>query len=171
MGSTASNFTSRMLEYNDAMNYFAYTLCRDKESSKDLVQETILKALTYEKQYREDTNLKAWLFTIMKNIFINNYRKEKKMRMVFDGSKDLYYLNVAETNKQLDPEKRFEQGEVLHNMNSLESEYQAPLQMFFEGFKYKEIADELGLPIGTIKSRIFLGRKQLASKMEYRMAG
>lgn len=93
------------------------------------------------------------------------------MRMVFDGSKDLYYLNVAETNKQLDPEKRFEQGEVLNNMQALESEYQTPLQMFFEGFKYKEIADELGLPIGTIKSRIFLGRKQLANKMEYRMAG
>lgn len=171
MNPTMSEFTSRMLEYKDALNYFAFSLCREKEASRDLVQETMLKALTYEQKYRDDTNLKAWLFTIMKNIFINNYRKERKMRMVFDGSKDLYYLNVAETNKQLDPEKGFEQREVMNKMDELELEYKAPLKMFFEGFKYKEIADELGLPIGTIKSRIFLGRKQLANRMEYGMAG
>lgn len=166
----SNEFSTRMLSYESALQYFAYSLCRDKEESKDLVQETMLKALTYASNYRDDTNLKAWLFTIMKNLFINNYRKEKKMRLVFDGSKDLYYLNIPETSKQLDPEKRMEHREVMNQMNRLETEYQTPLRMFFEGFKYKEIADELGLPIGTVKSRIFLGRKQLATRMEYAMA-
>lgn len=170
MRPNTSNFSQQIVDFSDSLKYFAFTLTKNMEDANDLVQETILKALVYESKFKEDTNLKAWLYTIMKNIFINNYRKDKKMRMVFDGSTDLFYLNIPETNKQYDPEKRLEQKEVVKKMEALPKDYQAPLQMYFEGYKYKEIADELHLPIGTVKSRIFLGRKELADQLEFAVA-
>ena len=162
MRSNATNFSNQLVSHRDSLQYFAFTLTKNMEDANDLVQETMLKALIYESKFKEDTNLKAWLYTIMKNIFINNYRKEKKMRLIFDGSADLYYLNIPETNKQYDPEKKMEQKEVVKKMEALQKDFQEPLKMFFEGYKYKEIADELNIPIGTVKSRIFIARKKLS---------
>jgi RNA polymerase sigma factor (sigma-70 family) len=165
-----SDFNSKLIIYREPLNYFAQTLTRNTEDANDLVQETMLKALIYESKYKNDTNLKAWLYTIMKNIFINSYRKDKKMRIVFDGSTDLFYLNVPETSRQFDPEKRMEHRELITKMNELPEDFKTPVKMFFEGYKYKEIADELALPIGTIKSRIFLGRKALAEQLSFAKA-
>jgi len=170
MKAVSKDFTPQLILHRESLLHFAKTLTKNNDDANDLLQETLLKAIVYKKHYKEDTNLKAWLYTIMKNIFINNYRKQVKTRIIFDGSQDLHYLNVSETNKQLDPEKRFEQKEVLNSMQRLEDDYKNPLIMYYEGFKYREIADELQLPIGTIKSRIFLGRKQLAEQFQSRGA-
>ncbi|MBE2246738.1 MAG: sigma-70 family RNA polymerase sigma factor [Candidatus Competibacteraceae bacterium] len=163
---TNNVFTSEVLTYNDSLRYFALSLTHHTEDAEDLLQETLLKAFTYKDKFEENTNLKAWLFTIMKNIFINNYRKQAKVKTIFDGSKDLFYLNIPEGKKNFDPDSRLNFKEINHMMHSLGEEYRVPLSMYVEGYKYKEIADEMKLPIGTVKSRIFLARRQMMEKVE-----
>jgi RNA polymerase sigma-70 factor (ECF subfamily) len=102
----------------------------------------------------------------MKNIFINNYRRNIKTRTIIDGTKDLYFLNIPQQPKNEDPETSLNYKEIMNTITSLDEEYKVPLTMYFEGFKYKEIADDLDLPIGTVKSRIFLARKILARKLK-----
>lgn len=165
---TSFDFNSEVISYRDSLRYFALSLTHDEHDTEDLVQETILKALNNRNRFEANTNLKAWLYTIMKNIFINNYRKNSKVKVVLDSSKDLYYLNIPEQKKSFDPETALQFKELREMMAGLDDEYKIPLTMYFEGFKYKEIADELKLPIGTVKSRIFLARKQLYDAMKER---
>lgn len=161
MKTMAYDFSSEVLSHRESLRYFALSLTNNRDDADDLVQETLLKAYTYKSKFEEHTNLKAWLYTIMKNIFINNYRKVTKVKMVLDGSKELFHINIPETKKSYDPDSRLNYKEMIALMNSLDDDYRIPLTMYFEGYKYKEIADEMKLPIGTIKSRIFLARKQM----------
>ena len=107
------------------------------------------------------TNLKAWLYTIMKNTFINNYRRAVKTKTIIDTTADLYYINIPQDSGIASPESTLNSQEIKEVISDLEEEYRIPFMMYFEGFKYKEIADELNLPIGTVKSRIFIARKKL----------
>jgi RNA polymerase sigma factor (sigma-70 family) len=154
-------FNNSILNHRQALEYFAYSLTSDREDAKDLMQDTYMKAVTYRNKFREATNLKAWLYTIMKNTFINNYRRQVKSKTIIDQSEDLYYLNNAPDQNQQNPSGVYNTKEILSTVNSLQDEYKVPFKMHSEGFKYKEIADELGLPIGTVKSRIFLARQKL----------
>jgi RNA polymerase sigma-70 factor (ECF subfamily) len=165
MASVQYNFTNEVLGFRDSLKYFALSLTNNEEESDDLLQETMLKAFTYKDRFAENTNLKAWLYTIMKNIFINNYRRNIKTRTIIDGTKDAYFINIPQVTRESDPESTLSYGEIQGVVDSLEDEYKVPLSMYFEGFKYKEIADDLNLPIGTVKSRIFLARKQLMSML------
>ena len=166
MNVTAFDFSGEVLSHRDALRYFALSLTNNSDDADDLVQETLLKAFTYKTKFEANTNLKAWLYTIMKNIFINNYRKIIKVRMVFDGSKELFKLNIPETKKTFDPDAKLNYKEMMLMVNTLDDDFRIPLTMYFEGFKYKEIADHLSLPIGTIKSRIFLARKQMMNMVK-----
>ncbi len=159
------------LEFNDALirlegylKSFAMTYTRNEEDAKDLTQETMYKAMTYRNYYTPQTNFKAWVFTIMRNIFINQYRRKKKSGTIFDDSKELFLLNTPsavgnETNNYIAGK------EINHQLNALQDEYKVPFEMHFQGFKYQEIADELNIPIGTVKSRIFIARKKLMDKL------
>jgi RNA polymerase sigma factor (sigma-70 family) len=161
MGTIAINFTAEVLEHKDSLRYFGLSLTRNEEDSNDLLQETLLKAFTYKDRFQENTNIKAWLFTIMKNIFINNYRRASKAKTILDYSPNTYYINLPQNAKSVDPDSRLSFKEITKTINKLDDEYKIPFNMYFEGYKYKEIADDLNLPIGTVKSRIFLARKQL----------
>ena len=154
-------FNNHILNHRQALEYFAYSLTSDREDAKDLMQDTYMKAVTYRDKFREATNLKAWLYTIMKNTFINNYRRQVKSKTIIDQSEDLYYLNNTPDQNQQHSAGVYNTKEILSTVNSLQDEYKVPFKMHSEGFKYKEIADELGLPIGTVKSRIFLARQKL----------
>lgn len=165
MSAVVSTFTNDVLSFRDGLRYFALSLTHNEEESNDLLQETLLKAFTYREKFRADTNLKAWLYTIMKNIFINNYRKNVKKQLILDSSRDAYYLNIPQTSRTNDPETSLFSEEISSKINKLGEEYRMPFLMYFEGFKYKEIAEELSLPIGTVKSRIFLARKQLMEEL------
>jgi len=159
------------LEFNDALirlegylKSFAMTYTRNEEDAKDLTQETMYKAMTYRNYYTPQTNFKAWVFTIMRNIFINQYRRKKKSGTIFDDSKELFLLNTPsavgnETNNYIAGK------EINQQLNALQDEYKVPFEMHFQGFKYQEIADELNIPIGTVKSRIFIARKKLMDKL------
>jgi len=155
------------LEFNEALigmennlHSFALSFTRNNEDAKDLTQETMLKAITYRSYYAPKTNFKAWVFTIMRNIFINQYRRKVKSGTIFDHSKELYLLNgTGDSSNQ--PINYLLEKEVTKQINSLGEEYKEPFELHFKGFKYKEIANQLDIPIGTVKSRIFIARKKL----------
>jgi len=163
---TAQEFDQQLTDLKDRLMYFAMSLTSDRTAAEDLLQETYLKAITYRKMFVKETNLKAWLFTIMKNTFINNYRKAVRQKTTFDNTKDLYYLNSASHEKVEAVDSEYAVNEINKSINSLKDEFRIPFKMFTEGHKYKEIADELNLPIGTVKSRIYFARKQLMKKLK-----
>ena len=155
------------LEFNDALigiennlQSFAMSFTRNREDARDLTQETMLKAITYRSYYTPQTNFKAWVFTIMRNIFINQYRRNVKSRMIFDNSKDLYVISNSAGHYET-PLERISAIDIQSKINALGVDYKEPFDMHFQGFKYKEIADKGGGPIGTVKSRIFIARKKL----------
>ena len=137
----------------------------DRDESLDLVQDTILKALTYREKFREDTNLKGWLFTIMRNTFINSYRKNKRAKTSRDNSKELYFLNVEDTHTFNKPAASFEYHDIWSHVNSLHDELLIPFKMHTAGYRYHEIAKHQNIPIGTVKNRIFHARKEIQKKL------
>jgi RNA polymerase sigma-70 factor (ECF subfamily) len=154
-------FNTQIISHSKQLKYFALKLTSDNDDANDLLQETLLKSIKYSHKFVEATNLKAWLYTIMKNLFINDYRKAVKTRTVIDHSKDLNYINVAQGAGPRVPESHMNELEIHNAIAKLDEEYKVPFQMYVDGYKYKEIAEHFDLPIGTIKSRIFLARKDL----------
>ena len=130
------------------------------------MQDTLLRALTYRDKFRKDTNLKGWLFTIMRNTYINNYRKAQREKTSHDTSKDLYYLNVEDEHTFNRPQESVEFKEIWRNVNSVKDDLLIPFKMHLTGYKYDEIASRLGIPIGTVKNRIFHARKEIQKKLE-----
>lgn len=159
------------IEFNEALvgiqsNLFSFALnfTKNREDARDLTQETLLKAINYRTYYTPNTNFKAWVFTIMRNIFINQYRRSTKTRMIFDHSEDSY-LFTNQKSVEGSPMERLGVKEINQKIEALNDELKTPFKMHFEGFKYKEIADTMKLPIGTIKSRIFIARKRLMDQL------
>ena len=159
-------FNTNVISFRQALQYFALQLTRNSEEAKDLLQDTLYKAMLYREKFVDASNLKAWLYTIMKNTFINNYRRSIKTKEIVDSSKDLYLLNLPQPGAHDNPISKISQKDVQRLIDSLDEEFRLPFQLYFDGFKYKEIADEMGLPIGTVKSRIFLARKKLMSQLK-----
>ncbi|MBK7710127.1 MAG: RNA polymerase sigma factor [Bacteroidales bacterium] len=158
---TQYEFNNSLLEMKSNLQRFAMSLTSDRDTALDLVQDTYLKAITYKDKFVDYTNLKAWVFTIMKNTFINNYRRNVKENTIIDGTQDLYYINQPHDKGFISPESSFSESEIEKAIDSLSDEFRIPFRMHVDGFKYKEIADELGLKIGTVKSRIFFTRQKL----------
>ncbi len=144
---------------------FALSLTANREAAKDLLQETYLKALSSKDKFIEFTNFEAWAYTIMKNTFINNYRKAVRQRTIVDTTKDLYYLNNSKESGSVKPDSSIQQKEINQHIDDLQDELKIPFLMHTRGFKYKEIAEELNLKIGTVKSRIFFTRKKLMESL------
>lgn len=158
-------FYDELLTYQNPLKYFALKLTADNEDAEDLLQETFLKALKYKDKFQEKTNLKAWLYTIMKNTFINNYRRKVKRKTIMDNTDDDYFVNSTKQSSPISPESEYNYKEISKTVNELNDECRIPFKMHNEGYKYKEIADELEMPIGTVKSRIFLARKKLTEAL------
>ncbi len=162
---TAIEFNHQLISLEDHLKRFALSLTANSEDALDLIQETYIKALNSRNRFTEHTNFKAWIYTIMKNTFINNYRRSVRENTVFDNTRDLYYLNGAKSVEVATPDSQMTAKEIQNVLDNLEDEYRIPFQMYFDGYKYKEIADELDIRIGTVKSRIFFGRKKLMKKI------
>jgi RNA polymerase sigma factor (sigma-70 family) len=158
---TAVEFNNSLIGMKGNLQKFAMSLTSDRERAHDLVQDTYLKAITYKDKFVDYTNLKAWVFTIMKNTFINNYRRGIRENTIVDGTQDLYYINMPHDKGFISPESVYSENEIERAIDSLEDEFRVPFRMHIEGFKYKEISDELNLKIGTVKSRIFFTRQKL----------
>ena len=154
-------FENELVALQNNMRNFAFSLTLNYEDAEDLMQDTTLKVLDNEDKFTDNVNFKGWVLTIMKNIFINNYRKIVRNQTVIDKSEDLYQLNLSQNSGFDSPESSFTVGEISDTIASFPEEYRIPFTMHVQGFKYEEIAESMGLPIGTVKSRIFLARKRL----------
>lgn len=161
---TTLEFQHQLLHLQKHLNHFAFRLTSNADSARDLLQETNLKALNYCHRFERDTNFKAWTFTIMKNTFINNYRRQVNFRFIneFDG---LSVLNQIKSDHTLDPASLIGLKELEKNIESIDDKLRIPFKMKHEGFKYKEIAEILDLKLGTVKSRIYFARKELMKKL------
>ena len=136
-------FNQQILSFRKPLEYFAYSLTHDEEDAKDLLQDTMMKAVAYKDKFREATNLKAWLYTIMKNTFINNYRRAIRSNTIIDTTDNLYYLNLKSDNGFSSPESRHSEHEIQKAINELPNDYRTPFVMHTTGYKYKEIAEYL----------------------------
>ncbi|MFO7842572.1 MAG: sigma-70 family RNA polymerase sigma factor [Bacteroidales bacterium] len=163
---TALEFNHQLISLENKLSRFAMSLTSNREEAQDLLQETYLKALSHRDKFEGYTNLKAWTFTIMKNTFINNYRKQQKENTHNDTTKNLYFLNLTKEQSPTRPDNEFSTYEITKQIESLPNEFKEPFNMFLSGYKYKEIAEKLDLKIGTVKSRIFFTRKKLMENLK-----
>lgn len=163
---TKIDFNTSFNKLTPSLKSFAYNLTKDGEEAKDLYQETAIRAITNRDKFKAGTNLKAWLFTIMKNIFINNYRKKSKKNTIMDSTDNMYFLNSSDVTISNGAGTNIMMEELTNMIEALDSTIKVPFKMHYVGYKYQEIADELGLPLGTVKSRIFFARKELKQKIK-----
>ena len=160
------SFRKDLLAVQEELLRFAYKLTTDREEANDLLQETSLKALDNEDKFEPDTNFKGWMYTIMRNIFINNYRKIVREQTFVDQTDNLYHLNMPQDSGFASTEGSYDLKEMHRIVNSLPRDYKVPFSMHVSGFKYREIAERLGLPLGTVKSRIFFTRQKLQEELK-----
>ena len=145
----------------DSLNAFAYSLTKNNEDARDLFQETAFRAIHNKEKFRPETNFKAWTFTIMKNIFINNYRKKVKSNTILDHTENTYFIDSGAVKVTNDGSRNMLMKELNKMIDSLDDTIRIPFIMHHEGYKYNEIAEQFDLPLGTVKSRIFFARRAL----------
>ena len=150
------SFRKDLVGVQDELLRFAYKLTTDREEANDLLQETSLKALDNEDKYMPDTNFKGWMYTIMRNIFINNYRKVVRDQTFVDRTDNLYHLNLPQDTGFESTEKAYDLKEMHRVVNSLPKEYRVPFAMHVSGFKYREIAEKLNISVRTVEHHIYL---------------
>ncbi len=160
----SAKFQSNLMNLQSNLLNFAFMLTSNRDDAYDLLQDTTLKALDNEDKYAENTNFKGWVFTIMRNIFINNYRRSVRSATVVDTTDNLYHLNLSQESGFETPEESYGAGEITAAINEFSDEYRIPFSMHVAGYKYNEIADHMNLPLGTVKSRIFFARKKLQER-------
>lgn len=163
---SAVDFDQMLLSNTEFLKPFAITLTRDNEQAKDLMQETLYRALANREKYNVGTNVKAWLYTIMRNIFINNYRRKSKQQTIFDSTPNEFLLNLSKGAVVNDAVATLNMKEVQTAIMELPEIFKTPFLLYFDGFKYNEIADMLNEPLGTIKSRIHFARKLLKAQID-----
>ena len=159
---TATEFSSMVQKIAKSLKPVALNLTRDADDAKDLVQETLLKALLNKDKFKAGSNLKAWLYTIMRNTFINNYNKITKRSSNIDSTEYFQYFNTDENYiAKNGTVYTFVVTDINEAISHLNEKYRTPFMMYYIGFKYLEIAEKLNIPIGTVKNRIHIARKEL----------
>jgi len=162
---TATEFQYKLVNLQGSLMKFAYSLTSDKDDAKDLVQDTSLKALVYCDKYVLESNFKAWTYTIMKNTYINNYRKNLRHFTLRDQTKETYFINQNRSNGSDEPDSIYTVKEFEKIIDTLDDSLKMPFKMHNEGYKYQEIAEKLDLNLGTVKSRIFISRKKIMKQL------
>ena len=160
------SFRKDLIGVQEELLRFAYKLTANREEANDLLQETSLKALDNEEKYVPDTNFKGWMYTIMRNLFINNYRRVTREMSMMDDSYSIGRQNLLEVEDGERFEYAYDLKELHKVINAVPESMRKPFLMYVAGFKYNEIAEKMGLPIGTIKSRLFFVRKRLQKELK-----
>lgn len=159
-------FTDKLMGLQKHLGNFALSLTLNKEDADDLMQETNLKVLDNQEKYASNTNFKGWVFTIMRNIFINNYRRSIRNRTLIDCTDDLYHISLPQNSGYNSPEVAYNVKEITTIINSFPEEYRKPFSMYIAGYKYEEIAEKMQIPLGTVKSRIHFARKRMKKMLK-----
>ncbi len=161
------SFQQKLVDLQSNMLNFALILTNNKDDAYDLLQDTTLKALDNESKYTPNTNFKGWVFTIMRNIFINKYRRMVRSATIVDKSEDLYMLNnVSFSETQETPEDSYAENEIVMAINAFPDDYRIPFSLHLAGYHYAEIAEKMDLPLGTVKSRIYYARQYLQVRLK-----
>jgi len=163
---TAIEFNHQVVGLRGELAAFTRNFTRDREEGQDLVQDTILKALRYRERFTADTNLKGWLFIIMRNTFINNYRQAQRRRTKTDQTETLLHLHVEDMYTFHRPLSAYEYADIWKNIHAISDDLLIPFKMYLSGYKYHEIAEHLQVPMGTVKNRIFNARKEIQKKLQ-----
>lgn len=155
-------FENELIALQPNMFSFALSLTADMHQAEDLMQDTTLKVLTNREKYQPNTNFKGWVFTVMRNLFINNYHRLIRTQKIFDTSADISYLGAQQNSEGLgSPDHEISLKEINLAIDQLDMTLKEPFSMYVAGYKYKEISEVLDIPLGTVKSRIFMARKEL----------
>lgn len=164
---TYKEFKTELLNNQESLQAFSIHLSGNPYDAGDLIQETYFKALKNKKQFLENDrkNLRAWLFTIMKNTFINNYRRNKRRQEHNSRTEEKRKEEYFRMNQSENPESLYKVNEIDSLVDGLSETYRRPFILYLNGYKYKEIAEILNLNLGTVKSRIFLSRKKLRNRL------
>ena len=157
---SSQEFNSLVISNAESLTPFAISLTRDHESAKDLCQETLCRAFIYKEKYRTGTNIKAWLYTIMRNIFINDYRRNVRKKLVMET------VGYCEPTYTLTHSSSIVFKEIQASIYNLPGIFKNTCLLYFQGYKYQEIAEALNEPLGTIKSRIHFARKLLQNQID-----
>lgn len=160
-----TTFDVQMTAEMQPLKNYALSLTHNSEDSNDLVQETVLKAYRYKDKFEEGTNLRGWLYTILKNSFINNYRRDMKRNTFLDSTDNTYFLDTPSQRSENQAELKFIHSDLENAIATLPLELRITFTMNVEGYKYHEIAEELDIPIGTVKTRIFVAKRMLREKL------
>jgi len=164
---TAIEFNHLIVNNQGLLRGYANHLTKTREDAEDLLQDTMVKALNNKDKFLNyPKNIKGWLYTIMKNIFINDYRKKSKRKIVHDYTKETAIINTGNEMENVTPETKYLSNEIRNQLDALKDKHKMPLQMFISGYKYHEIADKMDMNLGTIKSRIYFARKILSESMD-----
>lgn len=158
-------FNNHIIQHSDSLRLYARNFTNEQDDANDLVQDTLLKAVTYFKNFREGTNLKGWLYTIMKNTFINNYRRITKSNSFLTKEEEISSANLFVSATHNRGENKFMMEDINASLASLSEDYYIPFIMYFEGYKYHEISERLEIPIGTVKTRIHMARKVMKKSL------
>ncbi|MCB0837640.1 MAG: RNA polymerase sigma factor [Bacteroidetes bacterium] len=163
---TNIEFNTAVANLQPSLMPIAFKFTRDEENARDLLQETLLKAFRNKDKFRDGTNLKAWLYTIMRNTFITHYHRVIRHNTFTDPTEDQHFLNATTKSVKNDAYSTLAMEEITEAVEGLSYVYQTPFMMYYLGYKYHEIADILEIPIGTVKNRIHIARKQLKSQLK-----
>ncbi len=162
----AVTFEKELLVVRPKLYNYACQLTMCVEDAEDLLQETCLKIWTNAEKFITEQNFKGWAFTIMKNIFINDYRKNAKRKQINDSTPNDYFLNLTNVYAQETPDGTLSEKEIRNIVNKFNEELRTPFKYYLAGYEYKEIAETMGIPLGTVKSRIFFARKKLQKMLK-----
>jgi RNA polymerase sigma factor (sigma-70 family) len=163
---TTNQFTALISDYDSSLRSFALKFTRDEDDANDLIQDTMMKAFRYMDRYQDGTNLKGWLYTIMRNTFINNYRKSSRTGELITQSEELSSVQLSTSSAKNAAEGAFVLGDIQGALSNLAEHYRIPFVRYVEGYKYEEIAAELSIPLGTVKTRIHEARRILSRKLQ-----
>jgi len=163
---TAIEFHYKLISLEHDLHRFAYKLTADKEDARDLVQETFLKALKYCSKYAYESNFTAWTYTIMKNTFINGYRRSSRQNTFNNSTNEDFSKYYGVSSDYYLPDSEYSSKELEKAIDALQEEFKLPFKMHYEGYKYQEIAEKLDVKLGTIKSRIYFARKLLIDQID-----
>ncbi len=154
------DFCNRILRLYQPLFAFALKLTRDQNDAKDLVQETTFRAIQYRNKYRNDTNFKGWITTIMYNQFLTN-KKRKTRRNTIEAPMDDFLFAIESKTVDGQAEENMFIKDVMDMLSQLSKTCRIPFLMYYQGYPYREISEKLGIPLGTVKSRISFARTNL----------
>jgi len=161
-----ATFSSMVTAHANQLHAHALNFTRDAEDANDLVQDTLIKALRFKEGFQEGSNFKGWLFVIMRNTFINDYRKNARKNAIITTEEEISSVHLSGSAADNGAEHKFAMQDIHNALNGLAEAYRMPFVRYVEGYKYHEIAEELEIPLGTVKTHIHQARIALKKKLK-----